>query len=176
MNTPSHAIEMYLRAKDGNRPHLMAQAFASDALLHMDVRQGAMNFPPRTQGCEAIAETLVRNFGRTYENVYTFCLANAPAPGAAQFDCSWLVAMTEKETRAVRVGCGQYHWRFAPDSGLSQELTIVIDTMQTLPAADTAAVMTWADSLPWPWCQSEQMLAAAPPIPSVRSVLKMLAA
>ena len=60
MQTPSDTIEMYLLAKDGNRPHLIERAFAGGALLRMDVRQGEMDFPPVAHGRDAIAETLVR--------------------------------------------------------------------------------------------------------------------
>ena len=175
MHTPTDTIEMYLRAKDGNRPHLIAQAFAGGALLQMEMRQGGMVFPPSAQGREAIAETLVRNFGRSYENVYTFCLAEPPAPDSADFHCHWLVAMTEKDSRAVRLGCGQYHWRFAPGNRLAQELRIVIEAMQTLPPADILPVMAWAVALGGPWCSMEQALATAPPIPAVRQVLQRLA-
>jgi hypothetical protein len=175
MHSPRDTIEMYLRAKDFNRPHLIAQAFAGGALLQMEVRQGGMDFPPVAQGREAIAETLVRSFGRRHENVYTFCLAEPPAPDSAQFHCPWLVAMTEKDSRAVRVGCGFYHWRFAPGNRLAQELRIVIDTMQTLPPADVLPVMAWVASLGGPWCPVERALATAPPIPLVRSALQLLA-
>ena len=175
MHTPAHTIEMYLRAKDLNRPHLMEHAFTDAALLQMEVRQGGMNFPPRTEGREAIADTLVRNFGRIYDNVYTFCLAEAPDADCSSFDCSWLVVMTEKDSRAARVGCGQYRWRFAADNRLAQELQIVIEAMHTLPAADAPALMAWAGALDGPWCPLQQALATAPSITAVQSVMQMLA-
>lgn len=175
MHTPQHSVETYLRAKDGNRPHLIAQAFAGGALLQMEMRQGGMVFPPSAQGREAIAETLVRNFNRSFENVYTFCLADPPAPDSADFHCDWLVAMTEKDSRAVRVGCGQYHWRFAPGNRLAQELRIVIEAMHTLPPVDILPVMAWAAALGWPWCPRAHALASAPPIPVVRELLQRLA-
>ena len=80
MQTPSNTVEMYLLAKDGNRPHLIDRAFAGGALLRMEVHEGDMEFPPVAHGRDAIAGTLVRRFGRTYENVYSFCLADPPAP------------------------------------------------------------------------------------------------
>lgn len=175
MQTPSDTIEMYLLAKDGNRPHLIERAFAGGALLRMDVRQGDMDFPPVAHGRDAIAETLVRRFGRTYENVYSFCLADPPDPACAEFHCSWLVAMTEKDSRAVRLGCGQYHWRFAPGSRLAQELSIVVDSMQTLPPSDIHVVMPWIAALSRPWCGADKAMVTAPSIPSVRAVLEALA-
>lgn len=170
MHTPSDTIEMYLRAKDLNRPHLIAQAFAGGALLQMEMRQGDGQALACTLGREAIAETLVRNFGRAYENAYTFCLTEPPAPACADFHCLWLSAMTAKDNRAVCVAGGQYHWRFAPGNRLAQELRIVIDTMQTLPPADILPVMAWAASLAGPWCPVERALATAPPfLPCGRS-------
>src|SRR3989344_5510215 len=171
MQTPSDTIETYLLAKDGNRPHLIERAFAGGALLRMDVRQGDMGFPPVAHGRDAIAETLVRRFGRTYENVYSFCLADPPDPACAEFHCPWLVAMTEKDSRAVRLGCGQYHWRFAPGSRLAQELSIVVDSMQTLPPSDIHVVMPWIAALSRPWCGADKAMVTAPSIPSVRAVL-----
>lgn len=180
MKTPFDSIEMYLRAKDLNRPHLMAQAFTGDAVLQMEVRQGGISFPPMAQGREAITDTLVRNFGSVYENIYTFCLAEPPAAAAAaaavtDFDCHWLVVMTEKQSRAVRVGCGVYQWRFDTGNQLVRELRIVIEAMHTLPAAATEPVLDWASALPSPWCSLHDALAAAPAIAEVRSVLDLLA-
>ncbi|PVY93098.1 hypothetical protein C8C95_3983 [Acidovorax sp. 99] len=174
MQTPSDTVEMYLLAKDCNRPHLMERAFAGGALLRMEVRQGGMDFPPVAHGRDAIAETLVRRFGRTYENVYSFCLSDPPNPTCAEFHCSWLVAMTEKDSRAVRLGCGQYHWRFAPASRLAQELSIVVSTMQTLPPSDIHVVMPWIAALDRPWCGMDQVMATAPSIPAVRTMLEEL--
>eukprot|EP01038_Epipyxis_sp_PR26KG_P019164 gene19164-27145_t len=110
--------------------------FAGGALLQMEMRQGDGQALACTLGREAIAETLVRNFGRAYENAYTFCLTDPPAPVCTDFHCLWLSAMTAKDNRAVCVTGGQYHWRFAPGNRLAQELRIVVDTMQTLPPAD----------------------------------------
>lgn len=175
MQTPSDTIEMYLLAKDGNRPHLMERAFAGGALLRMDVGQADMGFPSVVQGRDAIAQTLVRGFGRTYENVYSFCLASPPDSACTEFQCPWLVAMTEKDSRAVRLGCGQYHWRFAPGTRLAQELGIVIDSMQILPPSDIHVVMPWIVTLDRPWCDAEKAMASAPSIPAVRVVLEALA-
>lgn len=81
MRTPAAVIHAYLRAKDGNRPYLMAKAFSPHALLSMQMRTSAIAFPPLSQGREAITNVLVRRFGECYDNVYTFCLAPPPQPG-----------------------------------------------------------------------------------------------
>lgn len=171
MKTPSAAITAYLHAKDGNRPHLLAQAFTDDALLQMTVHTGAISFPPVSRGREAVAELLVRRFGQSYENVYTFCLASPPEVNSEVFRCDWLVAMTEKDSRAVRVGCGRYDWCFSPPSCLAESLSITIETMQTLPAPHTDEVMDWVAGLPYPWCPAGTAQQGAPDIPQLAPVL-----
>ena len=107
----SHALNV-VSAKDHNRPHLMRQAFASDARLEMVVNAGTISFPPLAQGIDAIMDVLVRPFSRTFENVYTLCIGTPPTDGASQYSCEWLVGMSEKDSRAVRIGCGRYDWVF----------------------------------------------------------------
>jgi hypothetical protein len=170
MNTPSDSICAYLRAKDGNRPHLLSQAFTDDALLEMNVKTGAISFPPVSRGRGAIADVLVRRFAQTYENVYTLCLAAAPKAHDSSLSCDWLVAMTEKESGAVRVGCGRYDWYFSPEAGLAESLVITIETMQSLPSRDLDGVMAWISSLPYPWCAPTLALRYAPDISDLSPV------
>jgi hypothetical protein len=170
MHTPADSIIAYLRAKDGNRPHLMAQAFTHDASLAMLVNTGTISFPPLSSGRDAISEVLVRRFAQTYENVYTLCLASPPAGQVATFTCDWLVAMTEKASGAVRVGCGRYDWCFAPKSGLVERLAITIETMESLPFRDLELVMNWVSALSYPWCAPELAANAAPNISSLSPV------
>ena len=70
------AVEIYIRAKDENRPYLMERAFAENATLEMVVNSGTISFPPISIGLESISNVLVRRFAQTYENVHTFCLAS----------------------------------------------------------------------------------------------------
>ncbi|MEO6016259.1 MAG: nuclear transport factor 2 family protein [Polaromonas sp.] len=170
MNTPAASIFAYLRAKDSNRPHLLEQAFAPDALLEMVGNTAATSFPPASRGREAIADVLVRNFSRNYENVYTFCLSPPPLNEAGVFSCDWLVIMTEKEVRSVRVGCGRYDWCFAA-SGLVECLSITIETMQSLPPAMQDEILPWASDLPYPWCTAEAAARGAPTLELLVPVL-----
>ena len=72
----------YFHAKDENRPLYMARAFAPDAVLKMALRTQAIAFPPESHGLAAITDTLVRKFGQTYDNVFTFYLSRPrPASG-----------------------------------------------------------------------------------------------
>lgn len=172
--SPAASIAGYIRAKDGNRPHLLDAAFAPDATLRMVVQTDAIAFPPTSQGREAIAQTLVRRFNQTYENVYTFCLGAPPQADAESFSCDWLVAMSEKESGAVRIGCGRYDWVFDRASHQVQALTITIAAMEILATDTLTPVIDWAASLPYPWCGIEAAAAVAPPIPGVLRVLQAL--
>ncbi|MBK9115780.1 MAG: hypothetical protein IPM22_09075 [Betaproteobacteria bacterium] len=109
--SPRAAVEWYLRAKDENRPWKMERAFAPDAVLEVVAAEGTIAFPPVTRGRDGIADVLVRRFAMPYENVRTFCLAGAPPDDAPELSCDWLVGMSEKETRRVRVGCGPLRHR-----------------------------------------------------------------
>lgn len=171
MPTPAQAIENYILSKDGNRPHLLRQAFASDATLEMQVRTGAISFPPNVEGRAAIAEVLVRRFGQTYENVYTFCVGAPPENEATSHHCKWLVGMSDKATGALRFGCGQYEWQFA--AGLATHLKITIEQMLVCPAAEVEPVMEWLQRLSYPWCPADQLLSA-PSISSIAEVLEYL--
>jgi len=162
MRTPADIIATYIRAKDGNRPHLMAEAFAETAVLEMIVKTGAISFPPRTIGLTSIADVLVGRFGQTFENVYTLCLAPPPAEVKA-FDCDWLVGMSEKTSGAVLVGCGRYEWQFSEtDPPLAQRLVITVEKMEVLPGTTLAPVMRWLSNLPYPWCPAERAAASTP--------------
>src|SRR5213593_1987385 len=146
MSTPTaqEVIGTYIRAKDENRPHLMKRAFAEDATLEMVVKTGTISFPPHASGLESITDILVRKFAQNFENVYTFCLAPPPQGQHSSFSCKWLVGMSEKETRRVRVGCGRYDWLFqSKGPRLAQRLTITIELMQVLPPERLPSVIAW---------------------------------
>jgi SnoaL-like domain len=172
--SPAESIAAYISAKDGNRPHLLDAAFTPDATLRMVVRTDAITFPPASQGRDAIAETLVRRFNQTYENVYTVCIGLPPAAGAQAFSCDWLVAMSEKQGGAVRIGCGRYDWTFEPDGPRVRALTITIEAMQVLPAERLAPIMGWASCLPYPWCSLQAAQEAPVAIPGVRQIVQYL--
>src|SRR5512143_2164667 len=144
MNSARAAIDAYVRAKDENRPYLARRAFADHATLAVDVGTCAIALPPRVDGREAIIDVLVRDFAQAFENVRTFCLASPPAAGIARFACPWLVGMSEKSSRSVRVGCGRYDWAFAEDAPrLATALAIRIENMQILAPAALPDVMDW---------------------------------
>ena len=170
--TNAGLIELYIRAKDGNRPHLMPAAFAPDAALTMVVNTGSISFPPKTEGLEAITDVLVRRFCQAYENVYTFCLCEPPAGTEAKFSCAWLVGMSEKEGGKARAGCGRYDWSFRAGGAdrLVERLTITIDVMLALPQAFQLPVLEWVKRLPYPWCPAGIATQAMPRAPELEVV------
>ena len=170
----SQSIETYIRAKDGNRPHLMAHAFAADAELVMDVKTNEISFPTTVTGVTGIAATLVSQFAQRYENIYTFCVG-APPDDERAFRCGWLVCMTEKSSGAVRTGFGDYEWTCPDGSGMVSKLKITIEEMKTLPNELGAPILEWARSLPYPWCAPDLLLEGAPDIASVIEIATRLA-
>lgn len=169
-----HPVSTYILAKDGNRPELMRGAFAEEAELEMVVKTGTISFPPFTRGVGAITDVLVTRFGESFENVRTFCLADPPQPGNVTFSCDWLVGMSEKQTGAVRVGCGRYDWSFEPDRQLASRLRITVEHMETLPPGVLGVVMKWLSALPYPWCAGSLAILNAPPLEQLRRVIRYL--
>ena len=171
---PQAILRNYFHAKDENRPHLLEHVFEPNAELVVTNHTDTITFPARTVGREAIADVLVRNFGQVHENVYSFYLSRPPAEAAA-FSCGWLVAMSEKQSRSVRVGCGRYEWLFADTTTrLATHLTITIDAMQVLPPHGLAPVLAWVRALSYPWCSAEEATLPAPGIELLAPVLRQL--
>jgi hypothetical protein len=167
-------LEGYFRAKDGNRPHLLGQVFTPDARLEINNASASITFPAVTQGIEGIADVLVRQFGRTYENVYSFYLSQ-PEGAPRQFKCSWLVGMTDKQSRDVRVGCGTYEWSFVyePEPRASG-LVISIQAMQVFAPSAQSEVLAWLEQLPYPWASAAAVLGGVPALNGLSPVLSAL--
>ncbi len=171
-------LQDYIRAKDGNRPHLIPQVFAANACLEMRVKTDSITFPAVSQGAATIADVLVRRFNQTYENIYTFYLdrpsAEATTPPAV-FACDWLVGMSEKASGNVRVGCGRYDWVFQPEAPHRVErLAITIESMQTLPPARLPPILDWMLALDYPWTSADAVRTFAPAFKEIEPVLAYL--
>ncbi|RJQ87289.1 MAG: hypothetical protein C4519_00960 [Desulfobacteraceae bacterium] len=158
---PSAVLRGYFRAKDENRPHLLAEVFSDDATLCVVNKATNIVFPAVTKGRESIADVLVRRFAQTYENIYSFYLSKPPEK-ASKFSCEWLVGMTEKESKNVRIGCGRYDWTFSSCSPyLASELVITIETMQVLPSSAFGTVFAWLQRLNYPWANKDEVVNSA---------------
>ncbi len=170
MPTPAEAIRLYIRAKDDNRAHLMPSAFTPESSIEVALLTEEISFPARSAGLEVLTEAMIRRFNVTYENIHTFCLGEPPAEGVRAFRCPWLVGMSEKDGRRVRVGTGHYDWHFAPD-GRVRSLIITIAVMKSLDPGLLEPVMRWVSALPYPWCRAEEAARAAPGLPDIAEVL-----
>lgn len=168
-------VSNYIYAKDGNRPHLMAGSFAEQAILEMKVETDKISFPSNTVGLAAISEVLVRRFGQSYDNVYTLCTSDSVKSNDVSLSCHWLVAMTDKESGEVRVGCGQYDWQFeSGPNGLAKHLIITIQQMIVLDQSFTEPIIEWVSGLPYPWCDSSVLLETMPQIESLSFVTEFI--
>ncbi len=166
-------LRAYFHAKDENRPHLLAGVFSDGARLDVENRSDHISFPATTVGLDRIADVLVRRFNQTYENIYSFYM-DRPDDDADAFSCDWLVGMTEKETRSVRVGCGRYDWTFqtAPVF-LATRLVITIEAMVVMPPAAADETMRWLLALNYPWASAEAA-DGTPPIDALEPVLSYI--
>lgn len=174
MQTPESVLRTYFRAKDENRPHLIGRAFTQGAVLEIRNKASSIEFPALTDGRDAIADVLARRFGQTFENVYTFYLARPPEAATA-YRCDWLVVMSEKASRQVRVGCGRYDWTFdAAAGGLASRLVITIEAMQILPPVTWASISAWLERLAYPWSSAGAVLASAPALEGLAPVVAYL--
>ncbi len=172
MDWAAQAIVCYLRAKDSHRPYWMDKAFTRDAQLKIVVQTDAITFPAACDGRESITDTLVRRFGQTYDNVYTFCLCEAPKSTFTDFRCRWLVVMTQKDSGTVRVGCGDYDWRFDSNLRLANHLTITIDAMELIDPSHVGTIMDWASGLSYPWCASKKIYENVPDVAQLKLILQ----
>jgi hypothetical protein len=154
-------LRCYFHAKDENRPHLLDHVFSEDAVLEVVNSTSTIAFPAVTSGRDAIADVLVRAFGRTYENVYSFYLQR-PSGQLSAFECEWVVAMTEKDSRKLRIGCGRYEWEFdSTPPTLARRLVITIAEMQVLPASVAHEAFVALAALSYPWSSPAEVRAAA---------------
>src|SRR5580698_825757 len=136
------SIETYIHAKDGNRPHLMPNAFKVDAELVMEVKTEEISFPTLVKGVDGISAVLVSQFAQRYENIYTLCMGEPP-DDETTFRCNWLVCMTEKVSGAARVGFGSYEWLCPDGSGEISKLQITIEEMKILPSESSQLILQW---------------------------------
>ncbi|WP_432470378.1 hypothetical protein [Amphritea sp. HPY] len=169
-------ISRYIKAKDDNKPHLMKSVFSEDATLRMKVKTENISFPSDVTGLNEITETLVREFNKSYENIYTICLSDTVEQHEDALNCRWIVGMTEKASGLSRVGFGDYQWCFESEgSNLVSHLTIVIEDMIILPRESQSDVMYWFDNLSYPWALSSKAVASMPDVALLAGVRGLVA-
>ncbi|MEZ5739744.1 MAG: hypothetical protein R3E68_10010 [Burkholderiaceae bacterium] len=116
----------------------------------------------------------MRDFGRTYENIYSFYIGEPDEDAPCR--CDWLVVMTDKQDRRIRVGCGGYEWTFAGEGRnlLASELRIAVELMQLLDGRHTDEVYRWLATLGYPWLSRAGLATGWPPIDGLGAVRKWL--
>ena len=157
-------LERYVAAKDGNRPQLMAQIYAHDAVLTYSIATDSISFPARTEGLEAITRTLVVEFGQRFTRCRTYYVVDQPPVSDASIPfIRWLVLMREGTRRCARVGKGFYSWTF-DRSGLGPlcvtAMHIHIERMDLVPDTDGDILALLQSPLPYPWLEPVKLYDA----------------
>jgi hypothetical protein len=170
MNYFKNLIETYIYAKDGNRSHIMRNVFSTDAVLTMTVMTGNISFPDKIFGAIEISDTLATQFSTKFENIYTFCIGEPPSKFVDAFECRWFVCMTDKETRATRIGHGRYEWALDTYARKVKALLIRIEQMEIVSEEWREPILCCAQKLPYPWCPALSILTAAQAIDPLQVV------
>ena len=150
-----YMLERYVAAKDGNRPHLMAEIYAPDAVLTYSIATDSISFPARTVGVDAITRTLVVDFGQRFTRCQTYYIVDVPPAGDASIPfVPWLVLMREEARSSTRVGRGFYAWTFARANAGQLRVTamhIHIERMDLIDDPDSQPLANLQAPLPYPW-------------------------
>jgi hypothetical protein len=145
------ALETYIDAKDNTRAQRIAEAFAPDAVLTISLATSAIAFPARTVGSDAIAKTLVTDFGAQYARCRTYYVCDSLDIEGGVIDAlPWLVVMREATSGALRVGHGVYRWTFDETPAVT-DFDIHIARMDVVPDADGALLDALQEGLAYPW-------------------------
>ncbi|RDK01862.1 hypothetical protein [Paraburkholderia lacunae] len=145
------ALETYIDAKDNTRAERITEAFALDAVLTISLATSNIAFPARTVGTDAIAKTLVSDFGAQYAQCRTYYVCDSLTINDRTIDAlPWLVVMREPATGALRVGHGVYRWTFDEAASVTG-FHIHIARMDVVPDADGALLATLQKGLSYPW-------------------------
>lgn len=148
-------ITTYIKAKDTNKPHLMKYVFKKDASLEMIVNSENISFPSKVNGIENITNTLIKDFSLKFENVYTICLENTIKEKNDFLVCDWVVFMNDRSTNEIKIGFGSYIWE--KEDNLIKSLEIKIEQMDLIESSYLDEIMDIVESLPYPWCLSEEL-------------------
>lgn len=145
------ALETYIDAKDNNRPRRIHEAFRADAVLTISLATSAIAFPAQVVGADAIAKTLVTDFGAQYSRCRTYYVCDSLDVRDGVIDAlPWLVLMRETASGALRLGHGVYRWTFDNTPAVSA-FDIHIARMDVLPDADGALLGALQQGLDYPW-------------------------
>ena len=161
MNTPKDLLEAYLEAKDLNRPSLIPECFTANAVLTYSIATDTISFPNKVVGADAIAQTLVRDFGKNFDRCKTYYLCDSIVDNSQRIDLMpWLVIMREASNSALRVGKGYYRWQFESDDTRMRvcAMHIHIERMDIIEDRDGKTLYALQSELPYPWLPPATLL------------------
>jgi len=161
MNTPKDLLEAYLEAKDLNRPSLIPECFTANAVLTYSIATDTISFPNKVVGADAIAQTLVRDFGKKFDRCKTYYLCDSIVDNSQGIDLMpWLVIMREASNSALRVGKGYYRWQFESDDTRMRvcAMHIHIERMDIIEDRDGKTLYALQSELPYPWLPPATLL------------------
>jgi hypothetical protein len=159
-----HLLETYIDAKDNTKPARIREAFAPDAVLTFSLATPNITFPSRSVGADAIATTLVSDFGARYSccRTYYLCEADALVVRDRVIDTlPWLVVMREEAAGALRIGHGAYRWTFDANDSAPRvsQFHIHIARMDVIGDPDGARLERLQDDLSYPWLAPDDLAA-----------------
>lgn len=161
MNAPKDLLEAYLEAKDLNRPSVILECYAPDAVLTYSIATDTISFPDKILGADAIAQTLVRDFGKKFDRCKTYYVCDSIVERSQRIDfIPWLVIMREVSNSALRVGKGYYRWQFeSGQTGLRVcAMHIHIERMDIIEDRDGKTLHVLQSELPYPWLPPATLL------------------
>ncbi|HKQ23742.1 MAG TPA: hypothetical protein VJT81_04765 [Burkholderiales bacterium] len=161
MNTSKDLLEAYLEAKDRNRPHLILESHTPNAILTYSIATDTISFPSKVMGADAIAQTLVRDFRKTFDRCKTYYVCDSIVDRAPHIDfVPWLVIMREMSNSALRVGKGYYRWQFEFDGTRTRvcAMHIHIERMDHIEDRAGNTLNALQSELPYPWLPPATLL------------------
>ena len=154
MNKARQLLEAYLQAKDFNCPSVILDCYTADAVLTYSIATDTIAFPEKVIGSDAIAQTLVRDFRKSFACCKTYYVCDSIPDDTERIDClPWLVTMSQISTSALRLGKGWYRWEFERnDTGMRVcAMHIHIERMDIIQDSDGIGLRTLQNALPYPW-------------------------
>jgi hypothetical protein len=157
-------LETYIDAKDNTKPARIHEAFAPDAVLTFSLATPNIAFPARSVGADAIATTLVTDFGTRYSRCRTYyvCEADALVVRDRVIEAlPWLVVMREEAAGALRIGHGTYRWTFEANDTAPRvsQFHIHIARMDVIADPDGTWLARLQDGLSYPWLRPDDLAA-----------------
>jgi hypothetical protein len=98
-----------------------------------------------------------------------------PEPEENFHKFKWLVGMSTRATEDLRVGCGEYHLAFSPQSGLATRLSIIVEHMLDCPFQHKREIMDWLQGQSYPWYEFTDMIDSVPPLAYLQLLLVYVA-